>query len=107
LKFGSDERAYKYPVKIYTTLTDDPQTFTACYQEVTHPNRLSQFAEGKSTKDQSKTKQLLIQVDLSQKSGHPLNGEAQTIMDRGCSGFLQKPFQLSKLSSKVKEMLGR
>jgi PAS domain S-box-containing protein len=38
-------------------------------------------------------------------SGYSLTGEAQTIMDRGCNGFLQKPFQLSDLSRKVREML--
>jgi len=45
-----------------------------------------------------------IKVLLS--SGYSLNGEAETIMDRGCNGFLQKPFHLKKLSSKVREMLG-
>jgi len=44
-----------------------------------------------------------IKVLLS--SGYSLNGEAQTIMDRGCDGFLQKPFQLSVLSTKVRKML--
>jgi|GEM_PF-770914 len=38
-------------------------------------------------------------------SGYSINGEAKTIMDRGCNGFIQKPFQLSKLSRKVREML--
>jgi CheY-like chemotaxis protein len=45
-----------------------------------------------------------IKVLLS--SGYSLNGEAQTIMDRGCNGFLQKPFRLEELSGKVREMLG-
>jgi two-component system cell cycle sensor histidine kinase/response regulator CckA len=44
-----------------------------------------------------------IKVLLS--SGYSLNGEAQTIMDRGCKGFIQKPFQIEKLSQKVREML--
>jgi CheY-like chemotaxis protein len=38
-------------------------------------------------------------------SGYSINGEAQTIMDRGCNGFLQKPFRLANLSRKVREML--
>jgi CheY-like chemotaxis protein len=38
-------------------------------------------------------------------SGYSLNGEAKTIMDRGCNGFIQKPFQLEKLSGKIREML--
>ena len=44
-----------------------------------------------------------IKVLLS--SGYSINGEAQTIMNRGCKGFIQKPFQLEKLSHKVREML--
>ncbi len=44
-----------------------------------------------------------IKVLLS--SGYSINGEAKTIMDRGCNGFLQKPFRLNKLSGKIREML--
>jgi len=44
-----------------------------------------------------------VRVLLS--SGYSLNGEAQHIMDRGCNGFLQKPFQIERLSRKVREML--
>ena len=40
-------------------------------------------------------------------SSYSIDRKAQTVMDRGCNGFLQKPFQLSKLSNKVKEMLSR
>ncbi|HAJ27149.1 MAG TPA: hypothetical protein DCG53_07890 [Syntrophus sp. (in: bacteria)] len=44
-----------------------------------------------------------IKVLLS--SGYSINGEAQEILDRGCNGFIQKPFQLSELSIKVRKML--
>ena len=44
-----------------------------------------------------------VKVLLS--SGYSLNGEAQHIMDRGCNGFLQKPFQIEKLSQRVREIL--
>jgi len=44
-----------------------------------------------------------VRVLLS--SGYSINGEAKTIMDRGCNGFIQKPFHLEKLSGKVREML--
>ena len=44
-----------------------------------------------------------VKVLLS--SGYSLTGEAKTIMDRGCNGFIQKPFQLEKLSRKIREML--
>jgi len=45
-----------------------------------------------------------IRVLLS--SGYSINGRAQEILERGCNGFLQKPFQLEKLSRKVREVLG-
>ena len=45
-----------------------------------------------------------VKVLLS--SGYSLNGQAQIIMDRGCNGFLQKPFKMENLSLKVREMLG-
>lgn len=45
-----------------------------------------------------------IHVLLS--SGYSIDGEAQTIMERGCSGFIQKPFKLEDLSRKIREILG-
>lgn len=44
-----------------------------------------------------------IKVLLS--SGYSIEGQAQEILDRGCNGFIQKPFQLGKLSGKVREIL--
>jgi two-component system, cell cycle sensor histidine kinase and response regulator CckA len=39
-------------------------------------------------------------------SGYSVNGQAQEILDRGCRGFLQKPFTLEALSRKIREALG-
>ena len=33
------------------------------------------------------------------------SSQAQEILDRSCKGFFQQPFNLSKLSGKVREML--
>ncbi len=44
-----------------------------------------------------------IKVLLS--SGYSLDGQAKEIMDKGCDGFIQKPFTLKNLSQKVKEVL--
>jgi len=44
-----------------------------------------------------------IRVLLS--SGYSLEGQAQQILDRGCDGFLQKPFSLEVISQKVREIL--
>ncbi len=44
-----------------------------------------------------------IKVLLS--SGYNLNGEASQILERGCSDFIQKPFNLEKLSGKIREII--
>ena len=44
-----------------------------------------------------------IKVLLS--SGYSIDGQAQNIMDRGCNGFLQKPYKMSHLSQKIRELL--
>ena len=42
-----------------------------------------------------------VKVILS--SGYSLDGKAEEIMNRGCSGFIQKPFSMKKLSQKISE----
>ncbi len=46
-----------------------------------------------------------IKVLLS--SGYSLNGQAQDILNKGCYGFIQKPFSLSELSQKIGKILGK
>ncbi|MBN1277980.1 MAG: PAS domain S-box protein [Deltaproteobacteria bacterium] len=46
-----------------------------------------------------------VKVLLS--SGYSVNGEARKILDRGCDGFIQKPFQLKKLAQIVRELLDK
>jgi PAS domain S-box-containing protein len=38
-------------------------------------------------------------------SGYSLNGQAGKIMERGCSGFIQKPFTMSELAGKLRKIL--
>jgi two-component system, cell cycle sensor histidine kinase and response regulator CckA len=38
-------------------------------------------------------------------SGYSINGQAMDIRERGCSGFIQKPFSLRDLSQKIKDIL--
>jgi len=38
-------------------------------------------------------------------SGYSINGKAQAILDSGCQGFIQKPFNLTNLSQKIREIL--
>jgi PAS domain S-box-containing protein len=44
-----------------------------------------------------------VKVLLS--SGYSLNGQAQEILNRGCDGFIQKPFDLTALSGSLSEIL--
>jgi CheY-like chemotaxis protein len=38
-------------------------------------------------------------------SGYAINGQALDIMHRGCNGFIQKPYHISDLSRKVRNVL--
>ena len=40
-------------------------------------------------------------------SGYSLNGQAQQIMNKGCHGFIQKPFNVTDISRKVRKVLER
>ena len=46
-----------------------------------------------------------IRVLLS--SGYSLGGQAAKILNRGCNGFIQKPFNLRDLSKKLNEIMSR
>ena len=38
-------------------------------------------------------------------SGHSLDGEVQSILDLGAKGFIQKPFRIAELASKIAEVM--
>jgi CheY-like chemotaxis protein len=44
-----------------------------------------------------------IKVLLS--SGYSIDGQATEILERGCNGFIQKPFTMKGLSQKIREIL--
>ena len=44
-----------------------------------------------------------IRVLLS--SGYSIDGQATEILNRGCDGFIQKPYNLTQLAEKIKETL--
>jgi len=58
---------------------------------------------GGETYDQLKKMDPASKVLLS--SGYSINGQAKEILDRGCNGFIQKPFNLKALSQKLREVL--
>ena len=58
---------------------------------------------GGDTYDRMKSIDPDIKVLLS--SGYSINGQATEIMDRGCNGFIQKPFKMKELSQKLRGIL--
>ena len=40
-------------------------------------------------------------------SGYSIDGQATEILERGCEGFIQKPFNMEDLSKKIREVLNR
>lgn len=58
---------------------------------------------GSETYDSLKAINPQIKVILS--SGYSVNEKAQKILDRGCNGFIQKPFNMKQLSRKLREVL--
>jgi two-component system, cell cycle sensor histidine kinase and response regulator CckA len=53
--------------------------------------------------DRIKEKNPEVKVLLS--SGYSIDGAAGEIMNRGCNGFIQKPFKMKELSQKLREIL--
>ncbi len=58
---------------------------------------------GKEVYDNLKKIAPEIKVLLS--SGYSISGQAAEILERGCNGFIQKPFKLRELSVKIREVL--
>ena len=58
---------------------------------------------GGETYDRMKEINPDVKVLLS--SGYSVNGEATSILERGCSGFIQKPFSMKDLLSKIRVIL--
>jgi len=58
---------------------------------------------GGNTYDRMKDINPKVKVLLS--SGYNINGQATEILDRGCNGFIQKPFKMKELSQRLREIL--
>ena len=60
--------------------------------------------DGGETFDRIREIQPEIPVIIS--SGYTINGQATDILNRGCNGFIQKPYDLSALSKKIRNVVG-
>jgi PAS domain S-box-containing protein len=61
------------------------------------------YLNGGEVFDQMKSIDPAVRVLLA--SGYSLNGQAETILARGCNGFIQKPFNTVELSHKIREII--
>lgn len=52
-------------------------------------------------------KEIRPQLPVMLSSGYAINGQADEIMQKGCNGFIQKPFNLSELSLIVRKVLDK
>ncbi|MBW2003886.1 MAG: PAS domain S-box protein [Deltaproteobacteria bacterium] len=60
---------------------------------------------GGETYDQLKAINPELKALLS--SGYSIDGQAKEILERGCDGFIQKPFNMKELSGKIREILDK
>ena len=52
-----------------------------------------------------KMKEINPDVKVLLSSGYSVSGEANSILERGCNGFIQKPFSMKEMSGKLSEIL--
>jgi CheY-like chemotaxis protein len=50
-------------------------------------------------------KEINPEVTVLLSSGYSIDGEASKILERGCSGFIQKPFDMNQLSQSIGALL--
>jgi PAS domain S-box-containing protein len=60
---------------------------------------------GSETYDRLKAIDAHVKVLLS--SGYSINGQASKILERGCDGFIQKPFNINQLSEKIESIIAK
>ncbi len=60
---------------------------------------------GGETYDRLKKINTRVKVLLS--SGYSINGQAAKIIERGCDGFIQKPFNINQLSEKIQGIISK
>ncbi|RPI53916.1 MAG: response regulator, partial [Deltaproteobacteria bacterium] len=63
------------------------------------------YMDGGETYDRLKEINPGIRVLLA--TGFGIDGEATEILERGCNGFIQKPFRMTKLGEKMREILDK
>jgi len=55
----------------------------------------------------AKLKEINPDIKVLLSSGYSLNEQATEILERGCNGFIQKPFNMTDISEKIREILDK
>jgi len=86
------------PLSSLTTVAEKGEAIDLVLLDMVMPGM-----DGGQTFDRMREIQPQLPVLLS--SGYAINGKALEIINRGCNGFIQKPFSMSELSKKVRKVL--
>jgi len=86
------------PLSSLTTVAEKGEAIDLVLLDMVMPGM-----DGGQTFDRIREIQPQLPVLLS--SGYAINGKALEIINRGCNGFIQKPFSMSELSKKVRKVL--
>jgi len=54
-----------------------------------------------------KLKEINPDIKALLSSGYSIDGQATEILKRGCDGFIQKPFNIKKMSQKIRQVLDK
>jgi len=54
-----------------------------------------------------KMKEINPDVKVLLSSGYSIDGQATDILERGCDGFIQKPFTMKELSQSIRDVMGK
>ena len=52
-----------------------------------------------------KLRKIVPQVPVLLSSGYSVSGQVSDILSKKCNGFMQKPFNISELSGKIRKIL--
>ncbi|MEW5736963.1 MAG: PAS domain S-box protein [Thermodesulfobacteriota bacterium] len=77
----------------------EPETFTLVVLDLVMPGMSGQ-------KTYERLREIKKDVKVLLASGYSVDGTASSLLAAGCAGFIQKPFDLSELSSKIAQVLG-
>ena len=58
-------------------------------------------------KTYDRMKEVNPEIKILLVSGYDIEGQATEILERGCDGFIQKPFDMKELSQKIREILDK